>query len=515
MNRKSTILWRMAVLGLFASLVPLAIYALERHNQVETESMLDVSVSIRTTSHVTVDKFGDSVWEINNGSGFLVSSRSCEVWTNHHVIEDAALVEVYPRGWNRTAGIPAKVINSTPRYDIAILQLEYCDQIPQAVLGNSNLVQAGDETFAVGNPLGRNPDSISRGIISHTARYREGTIPYLQTDAAINPGNSGGALFDRNGHVIGMNTAIDSTRFGTSLGVGFALPIKLVRHAVADLRLGPPSWGDAGFSGIVSTLTPDEAEVLNIPGGGGALVVTKTPETGPGLDKLKAHDVIYRINDTEIISTEQAVRTVGQYDAGDVIVLDLMRTGEQRQVEIVLGEGWKGDPSPSPDNYDGYLGMTVEMWNEAEGDRGQFKRPVITKVHSPGPAHRARISSSQKSVVINGNFVIPYLLDVKTVTGVAYQGKFHPIGTVDDLEAFADRAYREGNPLLLEIEYWARSNPRDHNTDLQLENTAFFKLMPERAIAAVADLELRKFTQRGNSGPPFEITERHDSQGNL
>lgn len=515
MNRKSTILWRMAVLGLFASLVPLAIYALERHNQVETESMLDVSVSIRTTSHVTVDKFGDSVWEINNGSGFLVSSRSCEVWTNHHVIEDAALVEVYPRGWNRTAGIPAKVINSTPRYDIAILQLEYCDQIPQAVLGNSNLVQAGDETFAVGNPLGRNPDSISRGIISHTARYREGTIPYLQTDAAINPGNSGGALFDRNGHVIGMNTAIDSTRFGTSLGVGFALPIKLVRHAVADLRLGPPSWGDAGFSGIVSTLTPDEAEVLNIPGGGGALVVTKTPETGPGLDKLKAHDVIYRINDTEIISTEQAVRRVGQYDAGDVIVLDLMRTGEQRQVEIVLGEGWKGDPSPSPDNYDGYLGMTVEMWNEAEGDRGQFKRPVITKVHSLGPAHRARISSSQKSVVINGNFVIPYLLDVKTVTGVAYQGKFHPIGTVDDLEAFADRAYREGNPLLLEIEYWARSNPRDHNTDLQLENTAFFKLMPERAIAAVADLELRKFTQRGNSGPPFEITERHDSQGNL
>ena len=515
MNRKSTILWRMAVLGLFASLVPLAIYALERHNQVDTESMLDVSVSIRTMSHVTVDKFGDSVWEINNGSGFLVASSNCEVWTNHHVIEGAALVEVYPRGWNHAAGIPARIINSTPRYDIAILQLENCDDIPQAVLGNSNRVRAGDETFAVGNPLGRNPDSISRGIISHTERYREGATPYLQTDAAINPGNSGGALFDRNGHVIGINTAIDSTRFGTNLGVGFAVPMSLVMQAVADLRQGPPSWGDAGFSGIVSTLTPDEAEVLEIPGDGGALVVTKTPEEGPSQGQLMVHDVIYRINDHEIYSTEQAVRLVGQYDAGDSLALDLMRAGEQHRVEIVLGDGWKGDTVPSPDNYDGYLGMTVEMWDAAEGDRGQFKRPVITKVHSLGPAHRAHISSSQKSVLINGPYVIPYLLDVKTVTGVAYQGEFHSIATVDELEDFAAQAYRDGKPLLLEVEYWARSNPRDHKTDLELESTAFFKLKPQRAIADVTDPELRKILSRGVSRPPFEITKRHASSRNI
>jgi len=92
MNRKSTIMWRLAVLGLIASLVPLGIYALDKHGQVDTERMLDVSVSIRTMSHVTVDKFGDSVWEIGNGSGFLVASGNCEVWTNHHVIEGAALI---------------------------------------------------------------------------------------------------------------------------------------------------------------------------------------------------------------------------------------------------------------------------------------------------------------------------------------------------------------------------------------------------------------------------------------
>ena len=191
MNRKSTILWRLAVLGLFASLLPIGIYALERLNRIDTESMLDVSVSIRTMSHVTVDKFGDSVWEINNGSGFLVSTRNCEVWTNQHVIADAAMIEVYPRGWRGATGIPARVINATPRHDIAILELERCDGVPQAVLGNSDELRAGDESFAVGNPLGRNPDSISRGIISHTRRLRDGGTPCLQTDAAINPGSSG------------------------------------------------------------------------------------------------------------------------------------------------------------------------------------------------------------------------------------------------------------------------------------------------------------------------------------
>lgn len=511
MHRKSTLLWRLAVLGLFASLVPIGIYALERHNQVDTESMLDVSVSIRTMSHVTVDKFGDSVWEINNGSGFLVSTRNCEVWTNQHVIADAAMVEVYPRGWKGAAGIPATVINATPRHDIAILELEYCDGVPQAVLGNSDRVNAGDESFAVGNPLGRNPDSISRGIISHPRRFRESGTPYVQTDAAINPGNSGGALFDRDGRVIGINTAIDSTRFGTNLGVGFAVPINLVMQTVADLRKGPPSWGDAGFADIVSPLTAAEAEVLQVPGGGAALVITSTPEEGPSHGKLQAHDVIYRVADIGIESTEQAVRLIGQHDAGDILELDLIRDGQQQRIEIVLGEGWQADSEPERDIYDGYLGMALEMWDQAEGDRGRFKQPVITRVHSLGPAHRARISSSQKSVVISGPYVIPYLLDVKTVTGVAYQGRFHAISSVEEIDSFAARAYREGNPLLLEVEHWARSNPADHKTELELEKTAFFKLMPERAINDIPDPGLRRILGRGVSRPPFEIVLQHAS----
>jgi len=515
MNRKSTILWRFAVLGLFASLIPLGIYALEKHDKIDTDRMLDVSVSIRTMSHVTVDRFGDSVWEIGNGSGFLVSSRNCEVWTNQHVIDNAALIEVYPRGWQRTAGISARVINATPRSDVAILQLEECDGLPVAKLGNSDLVEPGDETFAVGNPLGRNPDSISRGIISHTRRYREGSTPYLQTDAAINPGNSGGALFDRAGNVIGINTAIDTSRYGTNVGVGFAVPINLVKQVVADLRQGPPSWGDAGLTGIVSALTPDEAEVFKVPHGGGALVVTRTPAEGPSEGRIFTHDVIYQINNTSVIDTEQVVRMIGQHRVGETLALALIRDGEQHSVEITLGEGWQADAVPQPDKYDGYLGMTLEMWDAEEGDRAQFKRPVITKVHSMGPAHKAHISSSQKSVVINGPFVVPYLLDVKTVTGVAYQGEFHAITSVDEIDQFALRAYQTGDPLLLEIEYWARSNPRNHKTSLELADTAFFKLLPQRAIDEEFDPALRKALERENSRPPFEIILAHDKLKNI
>ncbi len=207
-------------LGLAVVLVVLGLLAYDRGETVDTEAMLAVSVSITTVSHVRIDAIGDTVWHAGSGSGFLVSSTACEVWTNHHVIADAAIVEVFPRGWSATRGIPATVVNSTPRSDLAILRMARCDGIPAATLADSSTVRPGDETYAVGNPLGRNPDSISRGIISHTARYVHGTTPYLQTDAAINPGHSGGALFNRHGEVVGINTAIAATGSGTNVGIG-------------------------------------------------------------------------------------------------------------------------------------------------------------------------------------------------------------------------------------------------------------------------------------------------------
>ena len=143
-----------------------------------------------------------------NASKHKLNGHINFVNTNHHVIENAAVIEILPRGWEAAHGIAARVINSSPRTDVAILKMPHCDGIQQAQLGDSGEVRQGDEVYAVGNPLGSNPDSISRGIISHVERYLQGPTPYLQTDATINPGNSGGALFNHKGEVIGISTAI-------------------------------------------------------------------------------------------------------------------------------------------------------------------------------------------------------------------------------------------------------------------------------------------------------------------
>ena len=172
------------------------------------------------------------------------------------MIDDAALIEVIPAGWTDSKGIGATMVHSTPRGDIAVLRLANCDTLPEARLGNSAAVKAGDVTYAVGNPLGRNPNSISRGIISHTQRYARGVLPYLQTDAAINPGNSGGALFNAKGEIIGVNVGLASNNQGMNVGVGYAVPINLAKSVVAELKSGPPSWGSAGVRGLTERAYP-------------------------------------------------------------------------------------------------------------------------------------------------------------------------------------------------------------------------------------------------------------------
>ena len=495
---------------MIVAVIPMAVFTYDHYNAVDTDRMLNVSVSIKTISHVRIDKVGDSVWESGSGSGYLVSSKDCEVWTNHHVIEDAAVIEVFPRGWTRASGISARVVNSTPRSDVAVLRMASCQGIPEARLGDSSHMAAGDETYAVGNPLGRNPDSISRGIISHTERFATGLTPYLQTDAAINPGNSGGALFNHEGEVIGMNTAIASTKDGANVGIGYAVPINLVKKVATQLHDGPPSWGDAGLNSIVSSLTPDEAEIFTVPDGHAAIIVTKDPKEGPGTGKLKARDVIYKINDVGVTAADQAMRTIASYDKGDTIVFEVMRNGETLAVDVTLDEGWKADEEQVAEFYEGHLGMTLEMWTDKEAERGSFDSPVIAKVQSLGPAHKAHISSSQKNVGFRGPFVVSFQLDVKTITGAVYDGEYFPVSSPDEMEQLAEKAYKETSPLLLEIQVWARKNPMDLEASLDHLGTAFYKVVPRATAAVFPEDEDETFESADVDSPhPSEMQAGH------
>lgn len=488
MTNIATNAWRIGVLGLLVALIPLGIFWNRAQPSADPEAMLDVSVWLKTISHVRVDAVGDSVWEAASGSGFLVSSQRCEVWTSHHVIANAAIIEVYPRHWSDSSGIPASIVNSNPRTDIAILRMQHCDGIRQARLGDSDTLRAGDEVYAVGNPLGLNPNSISRGIVSHTRRIANGALPYLQTDATINQGNSGGALFNRSGEIVGVSTAIVSSKNGNNTGISYALPINLVKQETQLLYDGPPSWGDAGINNIVTLLSPDEATVFRVPKGHAALILTETPSEGPGAGKLLARDAIYQMDNTPITTASQALQFIASHHAEDTLTFHLIRAGEPKLVAITLTDGWKAGESPAAEYYKGHLGMTLEMWRNDDPTRPRFETPVITKVQSLGPAHMAYIASSQKTVARNGPIVFPLQLDIKTITGAVYEGTYYPVTSIEALEELAHTAFESNLPLLLEIETWARASPMGLEEPFQRRNTFFHKVTPVLTTAYQPDL---------------------------
>ena len=495
--------WTAKAFLLLAILSPIAIYGYQESESVDTGAMLDVSVSIRTISHVSTDKYGDSVWAPGSGSGFLVSTTTCEVWTNHHVIENAAIIEVFPRDWKKSHGIIAKLVNSTPYTDIAILQMESCEGMSAAHISNSQWALVGNETYVVGNPFGKNPDSVSRGIVSHTSRFLAGPASYLQIDAAVNPGNSGGALFDRDGAVIGMTTAIAATRSGNNVGIGYALPINTVLDQVAALRNGPPSWGDAGINDIIAGLTTEEAAMFQVPDGYGAVNITRTPEDGPSASKLIARDVVYKINDEAVINPAQVKRLIGSKKPNDVIDFFLIRNGSPEVVSVTLVDGWAKiqEPEDKAEDYSGLLGMGIEMWSEREGERGQFKTPVITKIFDLGPAHLGYITSSQSLTGMRGSIMTPVQITVNTVTGVVLEGEYKPVADISTLDKLASEAYDRKLPLLLEIEIWQR-DPNYFYTPLEYSTTVFFKIMPSPRDDAVYEFFASPASIRGED---FEI----------
>jgi hypothetical protein len=211
-----------------------------------------------------------------------------------------------------------------------------------------------------------------------------------------------------------------------------------------------------------------------------------------------------------VTAADQAMRTIASYDKGDTVAFEVMRNGETHSVDITLEEGWKADEEQVAEFYEGHLGMTLEMWTDQESERGAFESPVIAKVQSLGPAHKAHISSSQKNVGFRGPFMVSFQLDVKTITGAVYGGEYYPVSTPDDMEKLAEKAYKETSPLLLEIQVWARKNPMDLETSLDHLGTAFYKVEPRVTAAAVPASENEVFESADiETEPPSETQAGH------
>ena len=264
------------------------------------------------------------------GSGFVISEDGYIV-TNNHVIQgaDEVLIEFF-EGFE----LEAEIIGTDPNTDLALLKVESDEPLAFVSWGDSEVARVGDWVMAMGNPLGQG-FSVSAGIVSARGRALSGTYDdYIQTDAAINRGNSGGPLFNMDGQVIGVNTAILSPN-GGSIGIGFAMSSRVAENVIQQLR----DFGETrrGWLGVrIQDVTEDLADGLGLEEARGALV-TDVPE-GPALEAgMESGDVILSFDGVDVDDTRGLVQQVANTAVGAEVRVIVFRDGKTETLRVTLG----------------------------------------------------------------------------------------------------------------------------------------------------------------------------------
>jgi len=278
------------------------------------------------------------------GAGFVISGDGFIV-TNNHVIEgaDEIMIEFFSG-----EELPATLIGRDPKTDIAVLKVEAEEPLFFVEFGDSDIARVGDWVMAMGNPLGQG-FSVSAGIISARNRSLSGTYDdYIQTDAAINRGNSGGPLFNMDGDVIGVNTAILSPN-GGSIGIGFSMASNVVAGVVDQLE----EFGETrrGWLGVrIQDVSDDMAEAMDLDASNGAMV-TDVPD-GPAADAgIEPGDIIVSFDGSFVEDVRDLVNQVGESPVGKLVEVEVIRDGRLVTLDVSLGrrEEAEGSFEPEPE----------------------------------------------------------------------------------------------------------------------------------------------------------------------
>lgn len=270
------------------------------------------------------------------GSGVIVSSDGFII-TNNHVIDNADEIRIILYSGEE---MDAEIVGTDPESDIAVLRVDRSD-MPAIPLGDSEAIRVGEMVLAIGSPLSRDlAHTVSKGIISASGRSSIGLNAfenYIQTDAAINPGNSGGALINLDGELIGINTAIAS-RSGGNQGIGFAIPVNMVRDVMEALITdGRVSRGYLGL-GWGGDVDRTMARALGIDRTGGFVIGT-IEEDGPAAKAgLVEGDVVLRLNNEYVKSWTDFRVEIGNSRPGDEVTVEVFRDGERMTFTIELDE---------------------------------------------------------------------------------------------------------------------------------------------------------------------------------
>ena len=328
------------------------------------------------------------------GSGVIIDKDKGHILTNNHVIDGASEIKVILFDKRE---IDAEILGTDPLSDLAVLKVD-TDNLEEAKMGNSDNLEIGEWVIAIGSAFGLHLNhTVTCGIVSAKGRSdvisRANFENFIQHDAAINPGNSGGALFDLNGDLIGINTAIATDGFSKSnAGVGFAIPINQAKRVMEDLINGGQVL--RGYLGVmIQDLDENKAKVLGLDDKKGAFI-SMVVEDGPA-DKggLKEKDVIISLNSKPIESSNQLRNDVSSLRPGETAVFSIIRNELLQSISVVLGqrpdENSIGDSYKPKDKYD-LLGLIIEDIDN-EGVK-------IIDINSDGEAYSNNI---RKNDIIN------------------------------------------------------------------------------------------------------------------
>jgi serine protease Do len=264
------------------------------------------------------------------GSGFIISEDGYVV-TNNHVVEKAEDIEVIFEDGDK---YKAEIIGKDPKTDLALIKIEPKKKLHAVEFGNSDKLRIGDWVIAIGNPFGLG-NTVTAGIVSAEGRIlgMGSYDDFIQTDAPINPGNSGGPLFNLEGQVVGVNTAIVSG----GQGIGFAIPINLAKSVVDQLKAtGTVVRGWLGV--LIQQITPEIAQGLGLKGVKGVLVSDVTP--GGPADKagIKRGDIIVGFNGKGVSEVTELTSMVAQMAPGSKVDVKILRNGKESDFNVTLGK---------------------------------------------------------------------------------------------------------------------------------------------------------------------------------
>jgi serine protease Do len=325
------------------------------------------------------------------GTGFIVDPSGIIV-TNNHVAGKADSITVTLSDGRK---LPAKLLGADEKTDLAVLKVSSDKPLPYVEFGDSNKARVGQPVMAVGNPFGLG-GTVTTGIVSARGRdIQSGPFDdYIQTDAAINRGNSGGPLFNMDGKVIGINTAIFSPT-GGSIGLGFAIPASLAEPVVTQLR--EHGRVERGLLGVqIQPMTDELAKSLSLASTNGALVAQVEPESAALKAGIQPGDVIKTVDGKSIETVKDLTRTIAAAQPGSTVKIGLVRDGKDMTLSAKLGDSkplqqasaddGKQDQAKEPMSFGVSLAPLTPEVRQQLGVKEQVKGALVAAVEPGSPA---------------------------------------------------------------------------------------------------------------------------------